>query len=594
MRFFDYRELWLRRGVGVMLRKLLADEHVSERLLACADGERHLTNLLHLGELLHQATEAHTSPAALLRWLQAQRSEEGGDDAVQLRLESDQNLVQIVTIHKSKGLEYPIVFCPFLWDGRVSFGGSSGSEGRTYHDQNGDAVVDFRGDDIEKSELDAIKRAIKTEESAEFVRLLYVALTRAAHRCYLVAGCYTTATRGNPSPTESTHSLLNWLVAGQGLTPEAWFDSKTASASIESAWLALANVNADATAASGNNGLRLAALPTQQGVPVPASGTDPERLVALISPRTLASAWRVSSYSGLSQGATHEQGASDHDAYAIAAASSGGRRTPPEGVSADDVLRFPRGSSAGDCVHAAFECMDFSDKRTWPAALDTALSAHPQALPGLPKKQADQRLTAMLGHLLSDVTATELIPGLRLADIGKGRRLVELEFNIPAPRLLASELNRTLQRMGYPMPRLAFGELEGYLKGFIDLVFEHDGRFYILDWKSNHLGYEAADYSGPSIAGAMALHGYHLQYLLYTVALDRYLQRRVPDYDYDTHFGGVLYLFVRGVRPEWKGPDGKAAGVYWHRPPADDIASLQQLLHGAPDIKRHTNSGEDQ
>jgi len=231
--------------------------------------------------------------------------------------------------------------------------------------------------------------------------------------------------------------------------------------------------------------------------------------------------------------------------------------------------------------------MDFSDQHTWTAAIDTALTAHPQSLPGVSKYQADQRLAAMLDQLLHDVMATELIPGLRLADIGKRRRLVELEFTIPAPRLVASELNRTLQRIGYPMPRLAFGELQGYLKGFIDLVFEHDGRFYILDWKSNHLGYEVADYSAASVAGAMALHGYHLQYLLYTVALDRYLQRRIPDYDYATHFGGVLYLFVRGVRPEWTGPEGNATGVFWHRPSADDIASLQQMLRGSP------SSGEE-
>ncbi len=128
------------------------------------------------------------------------------------------------------------------------------------------------------------------------------------------------------------------------------------------------------------------------------------------------------------------------------------------------------------------------------------------------------------------------------------------------------------------MPRLAFRDLEGYLRGFIDLVFEHGGRYYVLDWKSNHLGYAPSDYGPASLQATMAEHSYHLQYLLYSLAVERYLKRRVPGYRHDTHFGGVLYLFVRGVRPGWVNADGTPAGVFHHRPTAAALTQLDALF----------------
>jgi exodeoxyribonuclease V beta subunit len=194
----------------------------------------------------------------------------------------------------------------------------------------------------------------------------------------------------------------------------------------------------------------------------------------------------------------------------------------------------------------------------------------------------------MLQRLVEDVTATPLpttsaamtpatgpADKLRLASIPLSRRLTELEFNLPVPHLAAGALNTLLKKNGYDVPALSFGALEGYLKGFIDLVFEHEGRFFILDWKSNHLGYSPSDYGPEPIERSMADHGYHLQYLLYTLAVDRYLRLRVPEYQYETHFGGVLYLFVRGVRPDWAAADA-TPGVFFHRP---DIGTIRELNH---------------
>jgi len=177
---------------------------------------------------------------------------------------------------------------------------------------------------------------------------------------------------------------------------------------------------------------------------------------------------------------------------------------------------------------------------------------------------------------------TALPDGIVLGSIPNARRLTELEFSLPSPRVSANGLNAALRSLGYDVPRLAFRDLEGYLKGFIDLVFEHGGRYYVLDWKSNHLGHAPSDYGPAEVRAAMTEHSYALQYLLYAVAVGRYLKHRVPGYRHDTHFGGVLYLFVRGVRPDWVNADGTPAGVFHDRPAAAALARLDALFAEAP------------
>jgi exodeoxyribonuclease V beta subunit len=570
IQFTEYRDLWLRRGFGVMYRRVLSTERVAIRMLSRPDGERRLTNFLHLGESLHQASEANPSPELLLRFLEAQRRDGSSDDAAQLRLESDQNLVQIVTIHKSKGLEYPVVFCPFLWDGRTSFGGRE-PEGAEYHDDEGLPVIDFRGELMDKAELDAIKQKRKLEQSAEMLRLIYVALTRAMHRCYLVAGCYSAKSFSTVSATESTRSMLNWLVAGATESPQAWFGSKLTVAAIDAAWAALATRSGPC--------INVAPLPAALGMAIADNRPDPETLTVLAAPSHIPDGWRLSSYSGLSHGAISEQAASDHDARV--GVSSGAIPVQAE-IEVDDILRFPRGAAAGECIHAVFETSDFADPGTWESAVARALASHPQTLAGLPDAIQRERLSRMLLRLLRDVTAAELIDGLRLNAIPLCRRLTELEFNLPARDLKAATLNDALKRLGYAGPTLTFGAINGYLKGFIDLVFEHQGRFFILDWKSNHLGHDPASYSAEPLAEAMADHGYHLQHILYTVALDRYLRRRIPGYNYESHFGGVLYLFIRGVRPSWRNADGSASGVVFHRIDPGALRQFDALLDASP------------
>ncbi|MBS1170263.1 MAG: recB [Burkholderiaceae bacterium] len=554
--FSDYRELWLMRGIGFVYRRLLAEEGISAKMLRLPDGERRLTNLLHLGELLHQAAEQHPSPDALLRWLQTQRSETGADEAAQLRLESDQNLVQILTIHKSKGLEFPIVFCPFLWDGHRN--NRNGIEGLEYHDEQGQTVIDYRP---EPDDCTAITEKIQLESDAENLRLIYVALTRAVYRCYLIAGTYTTSAFGRASTSQSTRSLLNWLVAANGLSPGVWQKNTLATEEIEQAWRRLAEPG---------SGIALAPLPQDKAQRFQNEVPAVETLVCQPLPKSISAGWRISSYSGLSRGAVHDNAASDHDVLLPGLVTE---PTPSVDLPARDILSFPKGTNAGDCIHKVFELCDFTAPNSWQDAVMRALSEHPQASDDSSSAENAQHWPDMLQQMLTNVLATTLPDGIVLGNIGQHQRLTELGFHLPAAGLSATALNQSLQRLGYPSPRLSFSHLQGYLKGFIDLVFEHNGRFYILDWKSNHLGHTQQHYSHDAMAEAMAHHGYHLQYLLYTIALDRYLTRRLRGYRYDVHFGGVMYLFVRGVRPEWQD-----SGVYFHRPDEQTIRQLEALF----------------
>jgi len=584
--FSDYRAIWLQHGVGPMLRQLTAGEGIARRMLLRADGERRLTNLRHLSECLHEAAREHPGPEALLRWLQRQRREDQGAEATQVRLESDRNLVQIVTIHKSKGLEYPVVFCPFLWDGSAG-GGRGESMPREYHDDAGLPTIDYR-----PGEDKAIKRRMQLERDAERLRLIYVALTRAVHRCYLVVGSYRVRSGRGFSASECTGNPLNWLVAGAGIKPEEWRDSKTSPQRIVDAWTTLASVAAPHA--------MLERLPDDEPVPVNIPRPSPDDLAALPPPTHIASGWWIGSYSSLAHGAKSEA-AADHDlrvqgdslpplpgegwgggspsevpgpADLPLPLPPAGERTGEGDSPPPDILHFPRGPRAGESLHAVFERVDFTQPEKWSEAIAHALRARPPQA-GTAAITAWQSMSL---RMLQDVTATPLPAGHRLDQIPPNRRLIELEFSLPSVGLDAHTLAATLRQHGYPVSGLAFGRLDGYLRGFIDLVYEHQGRWHVLDWKSNHLGWSAADYGPQAVRRAMDEQGYHLQYLLYTVALHRYLKQRLRGYDYDTHFGGVSYLFVRGVRPTWTNRDGSPAGVFFDRPKRQAIEALDVLI----------------
>ena len=566
-RFAGYRDLWEKKGFPVMFRQLLRDEGVESRLLGQPSGERRLTNLLHLGELLATAAQTHEGIDALLRWLHGCRTETAGGEGAQLRLESDSQRVKIVTIHKSKGLEYNLVFCPFLWDGYRNSKPREADLRRYYDPEVDGSVIDF---DPASYGSDPVKALIRFEDAAESVRLMYVALTRAVYRSYLIAGVYSNAGRNGPTYGEASRSLLNWLACGQGVAPEDWIDSRKNQQTPEGileAWHSLTQWSGAEVKAS----LSIEPLPVLAQIPqLNKPKSDLEYSARKLS-RTVGEAWNRGSFSGMIRRRPVGEEGADHDQDVE---GSGKRLARPDDIDGSDILAFPRGAFAGNCLHSLFEHADFADSTQWPAAIVRALTDYPQR--GADK--VGEQMAGVLANVLNTPLPDAGGGSYLLAEVPRGDQLRELSFTLSARRIEAQMLNALISQVGLNVPRLAFRDIQGYLNGAIDLVFRQAGRYYLLDWKSNHLGYSARDYTLPRIREEMRDHAYALQSLVYTLALHRFLASRLPDYDYERDFGGAYYLFVRGVRPGWKDDNGFPTGVLYQRTPLETLTAFEQLL----------------
>lgn len=556
-RMHQYRRIWLQSGFGVMWRKLLAEEQVIERLLPQAGGERRITNLMHLMELTAAAEETHPGVESLLRMLCEKRADTQNGEAALLRLESDENLVQIVTKHRAKGLEWPIVFCPFIW--KDGGGSKEKSDVFTYHLED-DLILDYEGGD-------QAKKRQEEEGRADRVRLIYVALTRAVNRCYIAAGPFWQPSGRSATESAARKSMMNWIVAGNAETPGDWVENKkTTVASMRQAW--------DNLLASG---MGVGRIPWPAGKAVSLTDAEGKKdYRAGDIKRIPETAWRVSSYSTLAASSFHggvleEQEARDYDMGSAGGKDRSEEEPPsPAGLPSPDILDFPAGVTAGHCLHAVFERIDFQDDGRWQNVIDDVLCAYP---PGDAEGRAGEH-AGMIRRMLSDVLTAKLPGGFSLRDVRKRKRLTEFEFTFPVGRLDSAALNALLSRFGRHVPRLTFPALEGYLRGFMDLVFEADGKWYVLDWKSNKTGTRAEDYSRHRLHQEMFHHAYELQGLIYLTALHRYLKSRIPEYDYRVHIGGMIYLFVRGVKPAWP-----SAGIWHDLPEAALIESLDALFY---------------
>ena len=627
----DWRSHWESRGVGSVLLRLLEGEGGARRLLGHPDGVRRLTNYRHLAELLQAAeTRDRLAPAELAAWLNRRRADsDGGDEEARLRIESDERLVRILTVHGSKGLEFPVVFCPFAWDAR-SPGRRSDAVDAVYHRS---AAQRYR----EVIDLDPDQRAEDhewVEEFAESVRLFYVALTRAKYRCVVTWG----QVRG------AEHAPLAWLLhrpQGAGTAPEGVGVDGSAGFMVDAGVAAGGGFGADGpdsaiaalrAAADRFRGLDPQAWRSEveafaRRVPGAASVSvlDPEPppvrapaqsegvlppLAARELRRPLRRTRSLTSFSALSAEAGPAAGDAggrvrdgrddagidgpDHDQHEEPADAAGdpaeaedapaGGRTP---------FTFPRGPVAGSCLHRIFERLDdvpeisvdrtgldeicgdaladFGIDGVWrPVARGMVENARavPLREPD-PDRARDGRAVATAGFRLGD----------------PHRRLVELEFQFPVEGLDRRLLASRLVEHGYPDPFARASPdgtggfrppLDGFLRGYVDLVVEHAQRWYVVDYKSNWLGPTPEDYAPEALAAAMHAGGYTLQYLIYLVALHRYLATRLPDYDYERHVGGSFYLFVRGIDPA----AGMCRGVHFDRPSAECLLALDGCFRG--------------
>ena len=561
--FRDYHRSWLERGFMVMTQALLARENVRGRLLRRPDGERRLTNLLHCFETIHRA--AHEEGLGIegqVSWFTQRVSDEESTEEYQIRLETDEKAVRIVTIHVSKGLEYPVVFCPFLWGGI-----KEGGEVISFHD-GFTLVKDFGSPEYERRRPLAMKEAL-----AESLRLLYVALTRAKFRCYLVGGKFLDKTRRNRPES----SPLAYLFHTTGETRDA--DDLVTHQEREVRALSATRMEEQLRflAAEGLGEITVLPMPDPDDAPplVPARDDGAELLCRRFM-GVIDHSWRVSSFTSF---AAHETGAPelpDRDESPTGEAPTvlPGAPAPP----GKSIFSFPRGARAGIFLHEIFEILDFSSGVTDEVAESVVEGLKKHAF----ASEWRDTLLAMIRNVLAARLGSPEEP-FTLADLQPGNWLAELEFFFPL-RFVTAETLRDCFRLwrGRSAPfdpealcrSLNFRPVRGMVRGFMDLVCLHGGRYYLLDWKSNHLGNRAEEYGPTALATAMESNLYPLQYLLYTVALNRYLSLRVAGYDYETHFGGVRYLFLRGIDPRL----GGEYGVFSDRPPADLIRELTERL----------------
>ncbi len=590
-KFLRYHELWENKGLLAMFRFFLDGEEIRERLLSLIDGERRLTNILHLAELLQsQAEEKNIAMGAVVKWLAEKIDHPTDNEEHQQRLETDSEAVKIVTIHKSKGLQYPVVFCPFLW------GGFKAPEAPfLYHDENFEKTVDFGS-----SQQEAHRRQAAREALAEEIRLFYVALTRAKSSCTFVWGAI------NQSGSSAPAYLFHADGAAEDIVSEAEKSYEKLSAGD-----VCTRMNEIAAKAEG--AIKVSQMPDDEQILEPPEPLTNPPVYCREFNGAIDHSWRVASFSYLVAAEAPDQEAPDRDALKNIPCMNHVREgaTYPTNDN-DPVLSFPAGTRSGVLLHEILEKTDFTKigdplwlemvalklrENSFAAGLQDAVFT-------MVKRVVDHPLVSGYGCNDARTSKTNESSGHKkesmdleqtifLHDIPSGRRLNELEFYFPLKLISSGRLREILaesgvyngnhwpESFGEALKRIHFDPVRGFMKGFIDMVFQFDGRWFLIDWKSNFLGMERNNYHRDSLPDVMDAHHYRLQYTIYLLALHSYLKFRQPGYDYRRHFGGVFYLFLRGMNPAW----GEDYGVFFDRPDPEQIEFLSDRIIETPDKK---------
>lgn len=563
---------WAAAGPAPALRRLMDFCRTTERLLPVAGGERVLANYAHLIELLHGAARSIPTPSGLAAWLaEAVRTPAAGGDesARRVRLESDDNLVTLQTIHTSKGLQYPVIFLPH---GQRDVQLPKKDVVHKGRDPAGRPTLVLTH---QKSEALPVERTGAYEEA---VRLCYVAMTRAAAHLVLVLATPTKPDKGDGKPREwngasrATRSGYYCALMGGVEFGKAQIDQATAAleavgkpkrldpGELPGRWTRR-DLN-DLLAEARSDALRL------KPESAPQSSVQPAR--------ARRAAWRTSSFTGISR-MTEDDAPGFSAWYGEAARPTGG----------SDILDFPKGAQAGTCLHEMLELADFAgmardDDAGRTVALELCRREVERHL-SITDEAACERAAEGAAQMIRDVLNAEIAPGVFLRDVAKRARTAELEFLIPIPAgLTAKRLAEELRRMD---PKYDFGELreeslKGFLTGFIDLAFMQDGRFWVLDWKSNKISPEAEGYTVQAMDEEMRRHLYRLQYLIYLVALRRFLRVRLGAAWRDDMLAGALYIFLRGVRAGVTTP-ANPQGVVCDPVRPEVIRRLDDLFSGA-------------
>jgi exodeoxyribonuclease V beta subunit len=574
-RLLNFRRLWERSGVLAVLVRWCDEVEVKPRVLGQASGERYITDLLHVAEIVDtMAKQQRLTPQGQLDWLLRARSGEHDSciEDQQLRIEADSKAVLVTTVHRSKGLQFPFVVCPFLWDGGARRAGGTLEYGR--QDKNGAASVRIVHLEPRLLGENAPERGyVEAERLRENARLLYVALTRAKHQVALV---WARATGSDSS------ALAHLLLGGAGGSADTQSGDDTAQQSACAKLTALADGEAIRLGGTGS----LAPLPDERTGASESSLAAPDAWRRVITASVKTTSYSALTASASGHGDEQRDLGRDVDALLVGAPVVEGHSEDQSAASAPSgvelhLLDLPAGTRTGEALHEILERMDFEDYMRDGSDLDVSgiLGRF-----GLDAGRFEPKVRAGMRAVL-EVPLKPSCAGLRLANIARAGRKSELEFLMKVHALSANGLKRTLSpevtgldgEYGDELSRLNFDPVSGYLRGFIDLVFEFDGRYYVVDYKSSVLGNTIDCYSRAHLDMAMRAHHYPIQATIYAAAVDRWLRVAHAEYDYERHFGGVFYLFLRGMAPQL----GADSGVFFCRPSQAGLSQFETMLEGS-------------
>jgi len=589
-KFFHLNQTWKDKGFSAMFRQWLllsinGFPTVTQYLVSVADGERLLTDLMHVSEVLQERAGVQTSIKTLVNWLQYALNGCADEDEHKLRLESEQDRVKILTLHAAKGLEFNIVFCPFLWQGKPEITKSK-NEVISAH-INEQAVVDFGSE-----QFDELLDKANNEQLMESLRLLYVALTRPVHKCFLVW-----ADVQYHQYIYTANSALAWLLYGDDkllTNPSAMLRNKVKGFKFADIKQGVINFCETAKQRHPSHIKHNHANVAYNIV----STNDVEKYQAQesidkqlqISPslsRVLFPSWYQASFSSLTSGqhASIEQlnhSESDIDQSLLLEVEQ-----ENELVDEWSIFNFPRGAMPGECIHSIFEHWDFNSSDE--DLLKTLVEDNLDKFAIASKEKRSHWVEPLANNILHTLSKPLNRTGFALKDVAPQDRQAEFQFLLSG-RTSIRAIQSIIANPKFTVPapfveaskQLEPKHIQGFLVGFIDLVFKDPkGQFHVLDWKSNHLGYSYKEYAPELIEHAMAKTHYYLQAILYLLALHRYLKQQIPDYTIEKHLGGAWYVFARGIDIT-QDQDEIASGIYQWQPSAELIQDLDKALETAP------------
>ncbi|HET7223407.1 MAG TPA: 3'-5' exonuclease, partial [Rhodanobacteraceae bacterium] len=535
----EWAALVERRGPLPLLHRLVA--RAAPRLLALPGGDRRVANYLQLAELLqddYASCFGMDDLCALYARALRESASDTDSDAVRLRLDTDAQAVQVATVHAAKGLEYGVVLLPCAASGHAASAHGNRPPLVWYHD--GDAACVAVGKQVAPD----IEAHAQREVLAEEVRKFYVGVTRARAACVIPWGCV----------RQADSTAMHWLLSTAGRDVPLSFDEPACER-------ALADL-----VARGQGQVTVSPLPEASAKRLSKPQAASAQPAAATFRGSIERDWRTWSFSRLVRGEARGNDADPAPGHGDVSPATDDATTP---AIAAPILA---GARFGSAVHAALEHTDFAAWRDADGIPETqrdllARSLRAQGLPE-PGSVSPDRAVMQVGECVRGALNVPLACGTRLCDVGARQRRAEMEFHLRLAPSRVDALFALLHRNGYQRGRTGFGvaHLYGMLTGVMDLVFEHGGRYHLVDYKTNLL----PTYDTDALRDAIAAHDYDLQYLLYVLALHRWLCRLLPDYDYEMHMGDVYYLFVRDL-------DG-GRGVHRDRPPRALIETMDALF----------------